>query len=105
MFILRLVSFAIRVLSAFILTLVLQIQWDGKSLEHYLVRFGKKTFFMKTLNRVGQDGVKTIRSLTSFGESKKQTARGVANYVEPKIQKIKSRLNLPEHPFKEKDQE
>lgn len=104
MFLLRLASFAIKVVSAFIFTLILQIQWDGKTLEHYLVHFGKRTFFIKTLNRVGQDGAKTIRSLTSFGGSKKQAARGVATYVEPKIQKIKNRLNLPEHPFKEKDQ-
>ena len=103
MFIFRLISFGIRLVSAFIFTLILQIQWDGKSLESYLVRFGKKMVVMKTLNQVGQDGVTTIRSLTSSGGPEKKQLRDVANHLEPTIQKIKSKLVLPDYPLEEKN--
>ena len=90
--------------SAFILTLILQIQWDGKSLESYLVRFGKKMVVIKALNQVSQDGVKTIRSMTFSGGPDKKPLRGVASHLEPTIQKIKNRVTLPDHPFEETDQ-
>ena len=105
MFIFRLLSFAIRVVSAFILTLMLQIQWDGKTLEHYLIQFGKKTVIIKALNQVSQDGIDTIRSVTSSGTKEKKQDRTIAGHLEPTIQKIKNNLALPSSPFKEKSQE
>ena len=104
MFLFRLISFGIRIVGAFIFTLILQIQWDGKSLESYLVRFGKKMVVTKTLNQVSRDGVTTIRSLTSSDKSKKKQLRDVANHLEPTIQKIKNKIVLPDHPFEEKNQ-
>lgn len=105
MFIFRLISFAIRVVSAFILTLILQIQWDGKTLENYLIQFGKKNTVVKALNQVGQDGIDTIRSVTSSGAKEKKQGRTISRHLEPAIQKIKNNLALPSPPFKEKTRE
>ena len=105
MFIFRLISFVIRVVSAFILTFILQIQWDGKSLESYLIRFGEKSSMVQAINQVGQDGVVTIRSLTASTPPPGKdgtSGREIAGKLEPFLQKIKTHLVFPAHPLKEK---
>ena len=87
----RLISFFVRVISAFVFVLVLQIQWDGKSLEHYLVQTGKNLVAVKFLNQVGETNAKALKQL---GKQKKQ--RKLSQVVSPLIQDMKQRLSLPD---------
>jgi len=41
MFLFRLISFGIKLFLTFIIVFILQIRFDGKSLEYYLVNVGK----------------------------------------------------------------
>ena len=88
----KLISFFIRVISAFVFVLVLQIQWDGKSLEHYLVQFGKDLVAIKFLTQAGENSAKTLRSLGS----KKEQERILSSIVEPLVQNMEKRLSLPQ---------
>ena len=65
MLLFRLLSFAFRVVGSFFFVFLLQIQFDGKTLESYLNNFGKKFIVTKSLQKVSQDGVKIIRSFSS----------------------------------------
>ena len=92
MILFRLISFFIRVVSAFVFVLVLQIQWDGKSLEHYLVNFGKNLVAIKFLNQAGENSAKTLRHLGN----RKERKRVLSSIVEPVVQNMEQRLSLPE---------
>lgn len=65
MMIFRLISLGFRIIGSFFFVFLLQIQFDGKSLESYLNDFGKKFIVTRTLNKVSEDGVKVIRSFSS----------------------------------------
>ena len=90
MILFRLISFFIRVVSAFVFVLVLQIQWDGKSLEHYLVQSGKKLVVVKFLSQVGETNAKAFKS------GKKKEQRKLSQVVSPLIQDMKQKLSLPD---------
>ena len=70
MFIFRLISFSLRAMAAFALVLLLQIRFDGKTLEQRLVSFGKRWTGTRILNQLGEDGVAAVR-----GGPKKSAAR------------------------------
>ena len=103
MFLFRLISFCLRVAGAFVLTLILQIQWDGKSMEHYLVHFGKKTLAGKALNQTGRDGVYVIRKALSSpaGDTSNRSVAGDVD-VKTVVREITNKLPLSGHFFEEK---
>ncbi|MBC6414962.1 MAG: hypothetical protein GDA46_01005 [Bdellovibrionales bacterium] len=61
----RLIHFAVKLFVSLLFVFILQIHFDGRSLESYLTGFGKNFFLTKTLNSVGEDGVKVVRMFTS----------------------------------------
>lgn len=60
MFVFRLISFAARVIAAFVFVMLLQIPFGGKTMEQRLVGFGKKWTLAKMLNQTGKDGAAAI---------------------------------------------
>ena len=67
----RLMGFALRIIGSFFFVFLLQIQFDGKTLESYLNNFGKKFIVTKSLQKVSQNGVQVIRSFSSDDTEKK----------------------------------
>ena len=74
--------------------LVLQIQWDGKTLEHYLVQFGRRFVAVKILTRAGENNAKALRKLAG-GDTEK--TRSLSYIVDPLVQNMEERLALPEN--------
>ncbi len=69
MFILRLISFAARVIGAFVFVMLLQIPFGGKTMEQRLISFGKKWTLAKMLNQTAKDGAMAVS-----GEGRRQAA-------------------------------
>ena len=57
---------------------MLQIQFQGRSLESYLNEFGQKFFVSKTLKKVSDNGAKVIKAWTADDKTKKKK-REIAN--------------------------
>ena len=90
-FLFRLLSFAGRVAGSFVLVLVLQIQWDGKTAEEYFVQFGKKFFVTKFLNQVSRNNAEAARALAS-----KKPPKALSSLLDhPAIQKARAKLAVP----------
>lgn len=70
MLIFRLLSFALRIVGSFFFVFLLQIQFDGKTLESYLNDFGRKFIVTRTLKKVSQDGASAIRSFSPSSQKK-----------------------------------
>ena len=68
----RLLNFFLKIIASFIFVFILQIQWDGKTLESYLNDFGKKFFLTRGLKNVSQDGAKVLKGISSSKEKKHQ---------------------------------
>lgn len=103
MILFRLISFGLRVFLSFLFVFILQIRWDGKTLESYLIKSSKSFFAIKVLNQTGQDGTKTIRHISSLKNrtnAKKKIKREISNKVEKLISKTEGRIELPEPPKK-----
>ena len=85
MILFRLISFALRVVSAFIFVFILQIRWDQKPLEHYFIEFAQSFFVTKVLNQVSDDGIKVIRHLSGSSEDKqaqKKPEREISSVIQ-----------------------
>ena len=105
MILFRLIGFALRVIGSFFFVFLLQIQFDGKTLESYLNNFGKKFIVTRSLQKVSQDGVKVIRGFSS-SEKKKPEVRQIssskaAQYVKDLTEKITLSTDL----FKKDEEE
>lgn len=94
MILFRLISFGIRVISAFVFVLILQIQWDGKPLEHYLMQFGRRFVAVKILTQAGEHNAKALRKLAS-GDTEKTSS--LSHIVDPLVKNMEERLTLPEN--------
>lgn len=93
MMLFRLIGFSLRVIGSFFFVFLLQIQFNGKTLESYLNNFGKKFIVTRSLQKVSQDGVKVIKGFSS-SEDKKLENRQVAGskaaqYVKDLAGKVK----------------
>ncbi len=93
----RWLSFALRVIASFFFVFLLQIQFDGKTLESYLNDFGKKFIVTQSLQKVSQDGVKAIRSFSSSEKNdKSESQRQLASSrMIQQAKRLADRLSLP----------
>jgi len=98
MILFRLFDFTVRVFLSFLFVFILQVQFDGKSLESYLTHFGENFFLTKALDSVGEDGVKIVRNFTQNKEDK-QSKRNIAN--EKAIQTFENFTKRISHPKKD----
>ena len=71
MILFRLISFALRIIGSFFFVLLLQIQFDGKTLESYLNDFGQKFILTRGLQKISHDSVQRIRSLSTTDKKEK----------------------------------
>lgn len=92
MILFRLISFGLRIVTIFAIVFILQIQFDGKTLESYLVNVGKKIIVVKVLNRTSTDASLFLKSFNSkeFKKNKKQLSRKLSSQTED----YKKRFNL-----------
>ena len=103
MILFRLFDFLVRVFVSFLFVFILQVQFDGQSLENYLTHFSKDFFVTKTLNSVGEDGVKIVRNLNLSKEQQK-TKRKIANEkVNQAFENFSKRISLPKQETPNKD--
>ena len=100
MILFRLLSFVSRVFSAFFLVMMLQLTWDGKSLEDYLVQFGKGFIVTKVLNQAGEANTKALRKLAEKPPSKMFSRVLDSSF----IQSMKKRVSLPADMIPQKQQ-
>lgn len=97
MFLFRLLSFGLRVVGSFFFVFLLQIQFDGKTLESYISNFGKSFVVTRTLHKVSEDGVKVIRSLSSSEQAQSESRRELSSSEAVKyIKDWGQRFSLPE---------
>ena len=90
-FLFRLLSFAGRVFGAFVMVLALQIQWDGKTFEQYLVQFGRKFVVIKFLNQVSADNGATLRAFAA-----KSPSKPLPSFLDhPALQKAREKFAVP----------
>ncbi len=94
MILFRLISFGIRVVSTFIFVFILQIKFDGKTLESYLVNVGKNFIGTRVLHQVSKDGIKTIRSFGSMSK-RENINRKISSEILPKIEEFTKKIELP----------
>ena len=92
MILIRLVFFAARVVSAFVLMLILQIQWDGQTLETYLVRIGKRNSNIQAVKRIGEDAAYMFRHITSSDEKSQEKHREISSKIKAKLEKIQEEV-------------
>ena len=102
MFLFRFISFSIRVIVAFVLTLILQIQWDGKTLEHYLTHWGRQNSIAHTLKKVSEDGVFVIRHITSTEEKKQVQKRQISQHLKSTLKDLEKHVTFPNDFLEEK---
>ncbi len=103
MILFRLISFGIRLMSAFVIVFILQIKFDGKTLEYYLVKRSKVFFVTKVLNQVSEDSIKTIRGVKTDPKAK-NIQRKISSEILPKIEKWTQKIELPYETNKKKEQ-
>ena len=96
MILFRFFDFAVRVFASFLFVFILQVQFDGQSLENYLTRFSESFFLTKTLDSVGEDGVKIVRSFTLTGEQKKEKREIANKKAVQAFEKFSKRISFPE---------
>ena len=72
MILFRLLSFALRLIGSFLFVFLLQIQFDGKSLEDRLNSFGQEFVVTQVLQNISQGGVHLIRGTASSKEEPPQ---------------------------------
>jgi len=95
MILFRLFDFVVRVFASFFFVFLLQVQFDGQTLESYLTSFGKNFFLTKTLNAVGKDGVKMAKNF-NLSKEEKEKKREIANEkVLQTFEKLSKRISLP----------
>ncbi|MGI9549049.1 MAG: hypothetical protein ACR2M7_03600 [Bdellovibrionales bacterium] len=94
MFLFRLISFGLKLISTFLVVFILQIKFDGKTLEDYLVHAGKDYLGTKLLHQVSADSVKIIRNRKNFPSQKKAIHRDVSSAILPRVEDFKKRLEL-----------
>lgn len=99
MILFRFFDFAVRIFVSFLFVFILQVQFDGQSLESYLTRFGENFFLTKTLDSVGEDGVKIVRNL-NLSEEQQKEKREIAN---KKFENFSKRISLPKKENSKKD--
>ncbi len=97
--ILRFISFVLRIIFSFIFVLLLQIEWDGRSLENRILKTVKKSSMVQNLDQIAEDGSKLLSSFFPF-KSLKDVKRNLAEMDKEStnsiISKIKNwSLNLP----------
>lgn len=103
MLLFRLLSFTLRVVGSFFFVFLLQIQFDGKTLESYLNNFGKKFVVTKTLQKVSQDSVKVIQGFSSSEEEKEKLRQISSSKAAKYIKDFTKKIELPEGFGKEKE--
>ncbi len=64
MILFRLISFVLRIVFSFFFVFLLQIQFNGKTLESYLNDFGRKFIVTRTLKKVSQESAKAIKQIS-----------------------------------------
>jgi len=95
MILFRLFDFFVRVFVSFLFVFILQVHFDGKSLESYLTKWSEGFFLTKALNSVSDDGVKITRSFT-LNDKQKKKKRELANKKAVEIfENLSKRLSLP----------
>lgn len=94
MFIFRLISFLLKIIYTLLIVFTLQIQFDGKTLESYIVDTGKKIMFFKILNQTSNDSLFFIRSLSYAPSKKNQLKKNVSNNLFEKIEDYKKRIDV-----------
>ena len=95
----RLISFGLRIVGSFFFVFLLQIQFDGKTLESYLNNFGKKFIVTKSLQKVSQDGIQVIRSFSSDNKENKLQKKNRKPTNSKSLEYFKDlskRISLPE---------
>ena len=75
MILFRLISFALRIIGSFFFVLLLQIQFDGKTLESYLNNFGQKFILTRGLQKISQNSAQKIRDISPPPTDKKESPR------------------------------
>lgn len=95
MIIFRLISFGIRIVSTFVIVFLLQIQFDGRPLETYLVQAGHRFMGTQVLNHASHDVTQTLRSLTSENK-KNEVTRRLSDEVLPVLDDLQKRITWPE---------
>lgn len=91
----RLIDFGVRVIASFVFVFLLQIQFDGKTLEHYLNNFGKKFFVTKVLNSVSEDGVTAIRRHRPKDKQDTEQRKLANEKTIKQIKEFSERIKLP----------
>ena len=101
----RLLSFVLRVVGSFFFVFVLQIQFDGKTLESYLNDFGKKFIVTKSLKKVSQDSVKLIRGVSSSEEEKSDSRQMAGKKAAQYFEDFTKKIIFPSESLNEKEKE
>ena len=105
MFLFRLFDFFVRVFLSFGFVFILQVQFDGQSLEKYLINFSQSFFLTKALNSVGEDGAKLAKNF-QLNEEQKKKKRELANKKRDKMfENFSKRINFPNQNKTNTDQE
>lgn len=104
MILFRLLGFFLRVVGSFFFVFLLQIQFAGKTLENYLNDFGKKFVVTRTLQKVGQDGTKVIKSFTSSKEEQEKLRQVSSSKAAEYIKDFTEKIELPKGIIKEKEE-
>lgn len=101
----RLLSFFLRVAGSFFFVFFLQIQFAGKTLESYLNDFGKKFIVTRSLQKVSQDGVKVIKSVTSSEDEKSELRKISSSKAAQYVKDLAQQIKLPEEILKKEEKE
>ena len=105
MILFRLLSFFLRVVGSFFFVFLLQIQFAGKSLESYLSDFGKKFIVTGTLQKVGKDGVKVLKSAASSKDRKEHLRKISSTSAGKRIKDLSKKIEFPKDFLKERKEE
>ena len=105
MILFRLLNFALKVVGSFFFVFLLQIQFSGKTLESYLNNFGKKFVVTKTLQKVGQDGAKVIKSLSSSEDNKERLRQISSSEAAKYIKDFTEKIELPKDILRKEKEE
>ena len=96
MIVFRLISFMTRLIASFFFVFLLQIPFNGQTLESYLNRFGQKFFVTKTLQKVSDNGARIIKEWNKDPENKREVAnKKTREMMETLSQKIQQKPSPP----------
>ena len=103
MILFRLLGFFLRVVASFFFVFLLQIQFAGKSLESYLSDFGKRFIVTRTLQKVGEDGVKVLKNAVSSKDRKEHLRKISSTSAGKHIKDLAKKIEFPQDFSKEEE--